>query len=140
MNTTTYILIAIFCSLILSNCNYEDTECVDADYSSCDTWEPYWGELDIDLTIDENNKNIPVTIYKGKIEENDVIKQCTIRTPKLYYEVPLDEYYTVKAEYKHEGKTIFAVDGDEIYKSSRDYCDSTCWEIKGGYYHLELKY
>ncbi|MBN2681569.1 MAG: hypothetical protein JXR58_03620 [Bacteroidales bacterium] len=140
MKTKKIILLASLISVLFSFCEVEDTECVDADYSDCDTWEPFWGELVISLTINEENTLVPVTIYRGKIEENQIIKQCSIRTPTLYYEVPLDEYYTVKAQYKNNGQTIYAIDGDRIYKKSRKYCDSTCWEIKGGYFTLDLKY
>ena len=135
------ILLLLISTIIFPYCtDLEDEECYDADYSSCDTWEPFWGELDISLTINEENPEVPITIYRGKLEDEDIVKQCTIRTPTLYYEVPLDIYYTVKAEYKSGDKTIYAVDGDEIKKHSTDYCDSTCWEIRDGYYNVELKY
>ncbi|HBS85161.1 MAG: hypothetical protein A2W91_01615 [Bacteroidetes bacterium GWF2_38_335] len=139
----TYLVAGLFIILSVSlfSCDdVEDPECEDYDYSSCDTWEPKSAELVISLTINEENLKVPITIYDGKIEDNIVVDHCTVPNNKLYYDVPIDHFYTVMAEYKSGDKTIFAVDGEEMKKKSSTVCDSTCWTVKGGYLNVTLRY
>ena len=52
----------------------------------------------------------------------------------------IDQYYSVTAEYKVDGKTIIAVDGDMMKaKNATSSCEFECWIITNGEFSLELK-
>lgn len=134
----TVLIVVIHCSCDL-NMNSEEY-CVDYDYSDCNTVEPTSGLLKISFTINKENSSIPFTIYKGKIENNSVYLRDTTKENYLEIDLPINSYYSVKAEYKSGNKKIFAVDGGEISKKSQNICDSICWKVKDARINLELKY
>jgi len=39
----------------------------------------------------------------------------------------IPEYYSVRAMYQVDGKTIFTIDGVKMDKKSVQKCDSVCW-------------
>lgn len=135
--------IIIFTTLIISACNqtyYDDEDCYDYDYSDCNTIEPTEGDLNIRLTINKENPEVEIIVYKGKYETQDTISKSIINDPLFKLSVPLNHYYSVRAKYTVGEKTIYAIDGCEIKSKSNSVCDSVCWEIKGGDMDVRLKY
>jgi hypothetical protein len=127
---------------VVSCKEYNDTSSVDCntyDFSDCYTSEPYDGRMYVKLTINDENPKVPIAIYQGKLEENDLYLTDTVDNE--YYDtlLPIDHFYTIIAEYKRNGEKIFAVDGDEIKKSHAKICDSTCWDVQTGSVNLRLK-
>jgi hypothetical protein len=121
-------------------CKNKTTDCEGYDYSGCQTTRPVKGTLVIKLTINEQNPAVHVKIFRGKFEQNDLIREDTL-TDELWRPVlPVDEYYTVAAYYKAGGKTIIAIDGDKIKLKSAVKCDSTCYSVKDGKVDVKLKY
>ncbi len=116
-----------------------DVDCSTYDYSDCNTVEPIFGDIHVKLTINDENKKIPLIIYAGKLEDNDIVLIDTAYSNIYDTLLPVDDFYTVKAEYKKGEKTIFAVDGDNIKKSKTKTCDSTCWSIKSASINLKMK-
>lgn len=144
MKPIIYIFILVFLGGLISSCESStypsDEDCIDYDYSDCNTIEPDEGYLTIKLTINKQNTHVPVTVYLGDIENNNIIEYDTIDQP--YYQVPvaLNQTYSASAKYMDGDKIIIAVDGDKIRKTSSIVCDSTCWKIKGGDIDIRLKY
>lgn len=143
---TYFNFLMIFCFLffIFSSCDdfwdsMSDTE-DDCDYSDCDTEEPLTAPLQIKLTINSENTDVEIIVYKGNIEDKDTVIVDTVNETSFETELRLDEYYSATAKYSVGDKTVIAVDGDIIEKISTDLCDSTCWEVKGGDLDLRLKY
>lgn len=143
---TPLLISTLIISLILLACNdpYEngDIDCSSYDYSDCLTSEPYDGRMYIKLTINDENKNVPIAIFKGNLEDNDLILRDTV--VKAYYDtlLPLDDkkvFYTVTATYLQNGAKIIAVDGDNISKSHSNICDSVCWNVNTGSVNVRLK-
>ncbi len=114
-------------------------DCSSYDYSDCNTVEPFDGRLFINLSINSENPAVPITIYKGKLEDNDVILKDTVTTDKYDTLLPIDNYYTVTAKYKKGNTVIVAVDGDKISKNKTKTCDSTCWSVKTASVNVKLK-
>ncbi|MFH0866387.1 MAG: hypothetical protein V1904_09330 [Bacteroidota bacterium] len=129
--------------LAIASCNdsydSDSVDCSTYDYSDCVTSEPYDGRMYVKLTINDENINVPIAIYRGNLEDNDLYLADTAKNE--YYDtlLPVDGFYTVTAEYKRNGEKIFAVDGDDIKKSHADVCDSVCWDVKTGSVNLRLK-
>lgn len=140
-------MLFIFVGLSFLSCNEmfealkDLEECEEYDFSTCNTEQPFRAYLIIDLTINKQNREVPLVIYHGKFEDADTFALDTAtHTPWEEVYVPLNQFYTVAAKYNSGNKTIIAIGGDEITKNSTKVCDSTCWDIYGGEIDVRLKF
>ncbi len=136
-----YILL-IFQLLIISvGCERDvPSKLVAIDCNDCDPVRPEEGKLIVTLTINDENPFIPLIIYKGNIEDNNIEYIDTSYSADYWVRVPVNNYYSISAEYKSGDKTIFAVDGDDFkIKYSKSDCDYPCYYYYGGYYDLQLR-
>jgi hypothetical protein len=109
--------------------------------ADCLSAEPDSFKLTLDLTINSVYDSVYIQIYKGKVESGELSWQGEVFTPLFYHLVPVNEYYSVKASYLKDGKTIIAIDGDRmVSRYISDACDGTCWIVKGGSLDAKLKY
>ena len=110
------------------------------DCSECYTIYPDSSDITVYLTINNNYPSVPVTIYKDQVDDNRIEYIDTATSSPYYLFVPVDQYYSVKAEYTADGKTIFAVDGDKLsVKHVSESCDVECWVVTGGVMDVRLK-
>jgi hypothetical protein len=125
--------------LIAFACNEYLGLTVDCD--ECYYPEPDSADLTIYLTIDENHPEVPIILYRGDVEDGQEDWIDTAReTPYRLYSA-VDQFYSVTAEYKVNGKTIIVIDGDELKpKHVSDACDYECWVVTGGVLNAELKF
>ena len=135
-NVTIAVLIFLFsvpsCDKELFNLNINCDE--------CDPVRPDSAELVVRITIDDENPYVPLIFYKGRIEDGILEWVDTASSSTLYLLSPVDEYYSVKASYRKDGKTIIAIDGDKLRtRLITDVCERDCWIIKGGILDLRLK-
>ena len=113
----------------------------------CYTPKPDSADIEVKLSFSELNDSIPLTFYRGKIDENVIewIDTATIgNSPDgiFYLFSQVNKYYSIKAVYKTKnGKTITAVDGDKLVRHyNADGCDTECWTIRGRVLDVRLKY
>jgi hypothetical protein len=118
---------------------YNSEDCANYDYSDCNSTEPLLVGLNIKLTINNENPNVPITIYDGNAEDNVVVLHDTVSTPKYNVLLMPNKFYSVKARYRSGNKIIYAIGGDKIKKSQTTVCDSTCWSTDEGNINIELK-
>lgn len=102
----------------------------DVDCDECYTGKPDKADLVIDLTFNGRYSEIPVTVYKGDVEDNEVISIDTAySSPYLVY-VPVDTRYSVKAAYKKGDVTLYAIDGTKLkLMTVSDACDEKCYIV-----------
>jgi hypothetical protein len=135
--TSGLILLLLPFSLLLTTCELDNLNL------SCDNcWDikPTEGILAIDLSPFNNGDSIPVTVYKGKLESGTLFLKDTIVKDYLDVWVPVDNFYTVVAEYKIDSTIIRAVDGDRvsIYLDETN-CSVACWRARDGKVDCKLK-
>ena len=107
------------------------------DISTCLLSRPSFGELDITLTINNENPTVDVVIYRGNYENRDTVQQFT--ASGTFYSIDLDfGTYSATALYKVGADSILAVDGDEISLDSETKCRETCWDVTDGKIDLTL--
>jgi len=148
---TLYILPMIFVYFVTSCCSCEDSteaddnsdtgcwvtsseedddECDDYAPDDCNTEEPSHGKVEINITRNELNPEVPIIIYSGDFEYGNIVLKDTLNKDGNY-RLP-NGYYSVKAEYKvqlSQGIVIvYSVDGWDLDSSSDSYCDATCYE------------
>jgi hypothetical protein len=119
----------------------EKIDFIEVDCSECYRTKPDTGTLKIKITINKENESVPIVVYRNEMEKEWIRLVDTVTYEEYYIDVAINHYYSVKAEYKVDGKTIFAVDGDKIRtRKITAQCDSTCWVIRGGNINVKLKY
>jgi hypothetical protein len=130
--------ITVFLSLTF--CERQEPSDGSFDCSKCYQDEPAMGPLTIYITINSENQRVPLVIYRGDIESNVIEYVDTSFQSEYWVDVPVDEYYSVKAEYKDGEKTIYAVDGDKLkLKKNATSCDQECFYFDGGYLDVRLR-
>ena len=110
------------------------------DCDDCWGFKPDSADLLIYLTIGQDNPEVPIVIYRGNFEDGEVDFVDTARASTYTLYSAVDQYYSVTAEYKVDGKTIIAVDGDVMKaKDASSSCEFDCWIITDGKFSLQLK-
>ena len=127
--------------LVLISCERQEPVDLNTfDCSTCYQDKPELGRLTVSLTINGQNPFVPLVIYRGDFENNDIEHTDTSWSADYWVEVPVDKYYSVTAKYKDGDKTIFAVDGDKLkLKHTSDKCDEPCYYFCGGYIDVRLR-
>jgi hypothetical protein len=111
------------------------------DCSECYTIMPDSADITVYLTINHDYPFVPLTIYKDQVDDDRIEYTDTATSSPYCRYVPVDQYYSVKAEYTTNGKTTFAVDGDKLnIKHVTESCDLECWVITGGVMDVRLKF
>ena len=137
-----FFILFIIQALIISPACERDvpSKLTSVDCFDCDPVKPSSGKLIVTLTINEENPYVPLIIYKGYIEDNLIEYIDTSYTSDYWLIVPVNNYYSISAEYKSGDKTIFAVDGDDFkLKYTETDCEVPCYYFYGGYYDLQLR-
>ncbi len=115
-----------------------DDEC-DTRPSNCLESKPGMGTLEVSCTINSKNPSVPIAIYRGDFEKNDLVLRDTLSGSGKSYTVPTDQYYSVVAEYRRgNGDTVIAIDGDDVDFSRNDYCEGPCYESDPGEIDVRL--
>jgi hypothetical protein len=109
------------------------------DCNECYGIAPDSANLIIHLTINGENPYVPITVFKGSLEEGKVDWRDTATTETLYLYSAVGTGYTVEARYRSGDKTIVTYDGDHmvIADGSGD-CGSPCYLVKGGIFDNRL--
>ena len=130
-----FLLFIVACQSLLES----DTESEDCPDDNCNTSEPFESEITLNLTLNTENTNIPVIIYRGNITDNNVSDTVYLKNESSEITLPLNRYYSFKAKYINNSDTIYVIDGTQFEKQSYNSCDSVCWRIKGDKVNLRLK-
>lgn len=137
-------LLLLACFIFFQSCEQNSyisnsQDCANYDYSDCNTAEPGLVALNITLTINNENPKVPVTIYEGKFEDNNIILTDTATNSTYTALLVPDAYYTVSVRYVSGNKVIYAIGGDNVKKIQNNVCDSVCWTVQEGNVDVRLK-
>jgi|WetSurMetagenome_2_1015567.scaffolds.fasta_scaffold00375_22 hypothetical protein len=91
--------------------------------------------------IGDNHSNIPVKIYEGPVENNNLLFETSMYLDYGEFTVMPDKEYTVTASYNIGGKKYIAVDSTRpkiMYDDSS--CDVPCYYVYDNEINLRLKY
>ncbi|KPL12481.1 MAG: hypothetical protein AMS26_17505 [Bacteroides sp. SM23_62] len=140
MKVKSYIkaLLVFFLITLAGSCN----EYLGLNVNCDDCWgfRPDSADLIIHVTIDGNHPEVPIVLYRGNVENGQVDYVDTARQSPYTLYSAIDQYYSVTAEYKVDGKTIIAVDGDVMKaKDATASCEFECWIVTDGEFRVDLK-
>lgn len=126
---------------VFNGCDFlynNDEDCEPAPPSCIDV-RPTIGQLIIRSTINGNNTSVPIAVYRGDFEKNDLVLRDTLISSGATYILPVDQYYSVVAEYiQKDGDTVIAIDGDDISVDLDEYCDKDCYDVDEGNIDIRL--
>ena len=94
----------------------------------CDSG-PFFGQLEIKLTTNDENMEIPIEIFEGNFDNGislllDTISISEIENGRVIYDdFEAGFFYSVTATYQQGAKTIIAIDGAEM---DLEYDDCDC--------------
>ncbi|MDG2228041.1 MAG: hypothetical protein P8L20_09950 [Flavobacteriales bacterium] len=112
-------------SFALSHCTKQNDDC-DPD-RFCDTLPQDSGDLTVKVTY--NGNGIPIILYKGYADDNNILFHDTLWSEENTYYLPLGNRYAVEAYYYEANSTIIALDGNKLKESSFWNCDEECYEL-----------
>ena len=134
-----YILL-IFSVILFSVCE-EKIFTWDIDCQECYYYKPDSVDLIINWTQNEDFPEIPVLLYKGKVDNGEFIDTFFCFKDPAYIWVKANEEYSAKAVYASETRTIVVIDGtQQKLKHVSEACDEPCWVSTDADLQLKLKF
>jgi hypothetical protein len=137
------ILIALV-AILLPACDQKvftgTVECADCYQEKPDEYFLY-----VYLTFNDSINEIPLVLYDGDIENHDTVYADTARAEDDYpyifdVDVKVDREYSMSAEYRWGGKTLYTIDGTKlITKLVTESCDVDCYVVDNNAMDLEIK-
>ncbi len=107
--------------------------------SDCDTQEPSVGPYEVVVSFSAQFPSIPITIYTGAIEDNDIFTVDTLTQTSAVYVVLTDTEYATVAIYVVGLDTVAVLDAARVDAVSTEYRDATCWDVFQGTADLRLR-
>lgn len=140
INRFTFLLVIVLISISCNknSLNSSNVDCTTYNYSDCSTSEPYETELNLLFSINNDFAWVPFEIYKGNVDDGELILRDTAWNSKITYVMPIPEKYSVRAKYERDGKIIYTIDGAELKATSTQICDSICWTVDNAEFDLML--
>ncbi len=122
--------VALIILTILFSCTTynEEEDCDERPlWKACSSAPSQAGEITIEVTLNEENPRVTVTIYNGDFENNKVVLTKLISENKTTISLPIGSY-SATIKYAVGDKYITAVDGGSLENSSIEYCEGICYE------------
>lgn len=145
-NSTIGIFTVLFAATLIFSACYgfwmsETDDCENPDYSDCDTHEPFFADLEILVSREDNADLDRLQVFYGPADHADSLVTITEfdgEETKVFVTVSTNAEYSAKAYYLNGADTIIAIDGTNFRKRSYTNCDSTCWYLTGDVLDLEV--
>jgi hypothetical protein len=137
-----FIILLVITGLMWVSCKSNSAS--DVSCAECYRKKPDSAIFTVKITINDENLNVPILVLRGKYSYNYSPSQVeffdTVTEGNCKLRMPVNNYYSIRAEYKKGSKIIYVVDGDDLSITEvNDVCDTTCWVINGGYVNVRLK-
>ena len=134
------ILTALVLLFIAACERHEPLDLGSVDCAECYQVKPAWVPLNMEVTINDENQSVPVTIYFGNYEDGDEDTTVIAKESDYWIDVRPDRKYSVRARYIKGTDTIYVIDGDEVnLKYSETSCDVGCYYQSGGFVDVRLR-
>jgi hypothetical protein len=129
----------VFITVLLVSCNEKIfTGNVDCDQCYVDKQEN--ADLVIDLSVNKKYPAVPVWVYEGDVEDDNLVYSDTAYSTPYYVYVRVGRKYSVKAEYRSAEKTIYSVNGTNLKTLVvTDACDETCYIVENQTIDVKLR-
>lgn len=130
------IILGLFATLTIFSCNkYSSEDCEPS--SDCYPYEIDSGYVTLNITYNAGGAGIPVTLYEGYAEDNNVVWYDTIYQESVTFWLPTKKRYAAEAYYTVGGPVTVTLDGKKLKEKSYYDCGETCYEINEIFLDLE---
>jgi hypothetical protein len=107
----------------------------------CYTDKPDSAILFIDVTINDDYREVPLVLYREEYEKDQIDYRDTTAISDYWVWVAVDQEYSVKVEYAYDSDTIYVVDATKIKaKRVSEECDEVCWVVVNDRIDARLKF
>jgi hypothetical protein len=111
------------------------------DCSECFTSPPDYTLVYITVNRNAENPKIPITIYYGPFEDNNIAAVDTARSNKIWISLQTNKHYTLKGEYYKNDRLYNVINGTHLrLRYDDETCDEPCYYIIGDEVDLTLKF
>ncbi|MDD2197469.1 MAG: hypothetical protein PHE03_07990 [Bacteroidales bacterium] len=132
------ILIAIATVSLSISCDSVDLSPVDCD--ECYTLEPEFGQIELRLTINDENPEVTIKLYEDVFYEANLIYTKIVKRSSTLLEIDTNREYVVKAEYVKNGRSYQVVNRARLKtKLNRESCSEPCYYIVKRSVDLRIK-
>lgn len=133
-------LIGLIVFILLSVSCDEKIFTGEVDCNECYAEKPDGVYLEIEVTLRAEFPEVPIVVYLGDIEEDQVEWIDTVYESPYYLYVEADRKYSVKAEYAREDAKLYAVDGTKpkILRVT-EACEFECFVIEDELLDVTIK-
>jgi hypothetical protein len=121
------ILLGLSIVTIVSCSKYGGQDCVPSD--DCYPYEIDSGYVTINVTYNNGGAGVPVALYEGYVEDNNLIWYDTVYEESFSFWLPTRKRYAAEAYYKVGGPVTVALDGKKLKEDSYVDCGETCYEV-----------
>jgi hypothetical protein len=125
------VIFLLLLSICFATC-HEKLFTAGVDCSECYYPEPDSAYIKVHLTVNDRFPEVPLVVYKGEPEENQVEWVDTAISEDFSLYVQVNQKYSVKAAYKKGNATIYVVDGTKIKALLvQNECEGgECWVVE----------
>lgn len=109
--------------------------------SDCYSSSPENYGIKLQLTINSENRFVPLTFYRGPFEDGIIEFRDTARYNEQEYYLQTDTHYTIVAKYMKNARNYYVVSGARL-KTNYDEssCSDACYYVTGTNADLRIKF
>ncbi|RPI41068.1 MAG: hypothetical protein EHM46_06930 [Bacteroidetes bacterium] len=131
-------ILSVLFLLVISCGEKVFTENVDC--AACYSPEPDTAYLYVDLTINKDFPEVPLVLYRGDVEQADIDYVDTAYASPYRVAVAVDQKYSVKAKYRKDDRTLYAIGGTRIkILLVTATCDQDCYVVKNDRINVKIR-
>lgn len=132
------IAVSILICVIFSGCIQNFEVCIDWDYENCNSTPPETTFVTAHLTINSEVSYVIVKLFQGYWDQNLLIRQDTVFSNTITYEIYAGQKYSMSATYRKGDMTIVAIDGGMSEVELYQVCESDCYKAEDLYFNLRI--
>ncbi|MBO4372406.1 MAG: hypothetical protein J5826_05690 [Bacteroidales bacterium] len=120
----------------------DNIDAITNDDENCDCFlaeEPEQYDVVVKVTLNEQNTQVPITVFYGNVERNNVAAKITTEQPFGTVTLKLNHDYTYMAKYLKGSDTIYVPVKARLSSSQYVCHEDTCWTINNNVINLKLK-
>lgn len=112
--------------LLIPSCFKDNSNCTVS--SSCYTQKIDSGDVHIRVSYQPGQAGVPVILYKGYVEDQQVLWQDTVYQQDVYLYMAVGERYAAEAYY-YGSQAVVALDGKKLKNDTHKECGTKCYDF-----------
>lgn len=136
--TRTIMLIAVVAFSLSVSCDSINLSAVNC--AECYIDDPEYGYIKLDLTINDENPEVMITLYNNTFDYDNIIYSEIVHYSSVELEIMTNKEYVIEAQYLKNGRSYHVVNRAKL-KTRRDTesCNEPCYYIVKRSVDLRIK-